>query len=336
MVLTLLATALSSPGQAQTSLIRMQPNPIEVKVGETAQLVIEIVDVQDLYGVDLLINFDPDVLEVVDSYTNQEGIQVNLGMFLDAGLEIKNQADNEAGTVRFVMTQLNPSLPKSGSGQLVVITLKGKKVASSSPLTFEKVQLARRDGVEIQAVFENGTAQVVWNVSEATNTSVPTQIGGTPINSLIQTITAMLSMTPTQAATSTPAPTKTKKVKNTHTSTPVRTQLSAASGAAYPAMTYTQSASAILTDAPEPIEGAQASTEASPLATDNQPALNADDSVSLPLETQAIESIGNHPPSKPTEDSDKRSSFSLLFTGIGIVFIGGIAGFGLMTFLRKR
>lgn len=332
----LLLAAQYSSGLAQSCLVRMQPNPMTVEVGETAQLVVEIVDVQDLYGVDLLIDFDPHVLEVVDAYPDQEGIQVSLGTFLDPGLEIRNLADNTTGTVRFAMTELNPSEPKSGSGVLVVITFKGKNISSSSLLTFQKVQLARRDGVEIQTDIENGIAQMVWNASEATNTLVPTQLGGTSISVLIQTVTAMPSKTSTQEASDTPAPTNTKKAQKTYTSTPIPTQVSSVSGGANPAITHTQSVSAFTTDESGSIVSKQASTEVSASTTEVQPTKKADTSASLPLEPIAIENIKNHSPSKPTKDSDKNSGLSLLFTGLGIGFMAGAVGFGLVYFLRKK
>lgn len=334
MLFALLTAAQFSPGLAQTCLVRLQPNPIEVKVGETAQLVVDIVDVQELYGVDLLIKFDPDVLEVVDAYTGQEGTQVDFGTFLDSGLEIRNIVDNTTGTVRFAMTQLNPSLPKSGSGQLVVITFKGKKVSSSSPITFEKVQLARRDGIEIQADIENGNANVVWNVSEATNTSVPTQMAGTPMSALIQTVTAMPSKTPTQVATNTA--TKTQKVKNTPTPTPANTQVSHASGSANLEITYTQPVSSLVTELPVLLESTQAATSVPASATEGQSNQKTETPASLPLETIMMDNIKSHSPSKPTEDEGGYFGFPLLFAGIGIGITVSAVGFGVVYFLRKR
>ena len=62
-------------------------------------------------------------------------MQAAPGTFLDSGFVVLNAADNVTGTVRFAMTQLNPSLPKSGTGTLIVIGLRGKQASGSTPLT---------------------------------------------------------------------------------------------------------------------------------------------------------------------------------------------------------
>jgi len=327
---------LPSPGLAQTSLVRLQPNPITIEVGNTAQLVVEIVDVVDLYGFDFLINFDPDVLEVIDAYSKQDGIQVNLGTFLDSGLEIRNFVDNKAGTVRFAMTELNPSLPKSGSGVLAVITLKGKKISSNSALTFEKVQLAHRDVTEIQANVENGNAKVVWNATEATNTLVPTQAGGTPIDSIIQTVTAMPSSTPTQEVIQTHIPTNPKKVKNSSTPTSIHTQASSASGETYPTSTNTQSGLASATSKSESEETIQASNHTPASKTEVQSVQKTKVTSTFRVETIALDDSNQNAVLDTKEDNNHNAGLSLLFVGIGIGLISGIAGFGLLSIFKKR
>ena len=68
-----------------------------------------------LIRLDLALTFDPNVVEVVDADPNQAGVQAALGTFLDSGFVVLNAADNVTGTLRFAMTQLNPSQPKSGT-----------------------------------------------------------------------------------------------------------------------------------------------------------------------------------------------------------------------------
>ncbi len=155
-VLRIAAPAHALAGSAQ---VRLSPASLQVGPGQTADVTVEVDGVQDLYGADVRLSFDPNILEVVDADPAKDGIQVSQGAFLDTGFTIRNQADNAAGTVWFAATQLNPSTPKSGTGALVVVKLHAK-AAGRSPLTVTKADMARRDGTKIQSEFVSGEAQV--------------------------------------------------------------------------------------------------------------------------------------------------------------------------------
>ncbi len=92
-------------------------------------------DVSNLYAVDLELVFDADVLQAEDADPNQTGVQIGLGNFLDPGLLLQNEVDNQRGVIRFVMSQVHPSQEKSGSGILFVIYFKGIR-EGQSPLSF--------------------------------------------------------------------------------------------------------------------------------------------------------------------------------------------------------
>src|SRR5512139_386501 len=139
--------AADKPARGQSTVtVAIAPGTAQVAIGQTVDVAVEVVDVQDLYGIDIALTFDPNVVEVVDANPGQAGVQMALGTFPDSGFVVLNAADNVTGTVRFAMTQLNPSLPKSGTGALMVIRLRGKQVSGSTPLTLTHAQLARRDG----------------------------------------------------------------------------------------------------------------------------------------------------------------------------------------------
>ena len=175
----LLAT---SPAQAQETppvTLRLAPAASEVSLGQTTDVAVEVVDVQDLYGMDLALSFNPNVVEIVDADPSQAGVQIALGTFLDSGFAVLNAADNVSGTLRFAMTQLNPSEPKSGTGTLIVIRLRGKQVSGGTPLTLTSAQLARRDGTGLSTNLISGQVSVVAASSAPTGTPIPTQGAGT-------------------------------------------------------------------------------------------------------------------------------------------------------------
>ena len=146
----------------------------EVKIAPESQVEvpIQIKRVQNLFALDVSFSFDPKVVTAEDADPNTPGIQMALGKFLDPGLVLTNSIDNTSGTGRFVMTQYNPSKPKSGDGILLVVFFKGVK-AGETELKMDFVQLANGDSQEISVVKVNSTLQVSASAPPIVATSIP-------------------------------------------------------------------------------------------------------------------------------------------------------------------
>lgn len=164
--LTLLVMPLMSSGyaseQESTAGTVVKVVPARGSFGEGAQIQVEIriVDVQDLYGADVKLAFDPALLQVVDADANTPGVQVTpRSDLLSPDFVIKNEADNQAGTVWYAVTQLNPSPPVSGTGALfsLVFSVVGSGTAD---VTLEQ-QLATRTGEIIPAEGRGATYELV-------------------------------------------------------------------------------------------------------------------------------------------------------------------------------
>ena len=171
---------------------------------------IQVADVTDLYTVDIELTFDPSVATAEDADPASPGVQLGIGSFLDAGLVLYNEVDNQQGIARFVMTQVNPSEPKSGSGVLVVLYLKGVQVGKSA-LLMTNVQLADRTGVEIPASGVNSTLTVAATGPTVKATAIPvvnpTSITWIPNPAPTQTLQAI-----TQASQTVPSEQPTPQV----------------------------------------------------------------------------------------------------------------------------
>lgn len=191
-------------------IVRVSPASLEVEAGSATDVTVEVVDVDDLYAFDIQLTYDPSVVEILDADENQDGVQVAQGLFLDPGLTVCNSADNTAGAVRFLMTQLNPSSPKSGSGALIVVRLQGKRAGVTSAITLERADLARNDGTSVETIRESGEVKVVENTGQPTYTPVPVQVPGTALPPPTPTISGLLAtVTRTPAGAShTPEPTR--------------------------------------------------------------------------------------------------------------------------------
>lgn len=175
---------LPAPALAQAPVtVRVAPATLTLAVGAASDVAVEVVDVQGLYGFDVQLSFDPSVVEVVDADPDKAGVQVSLGRMLDSGMAVRDSADNQAGTIHYAMTQINPSEAKSGTGNLIVIRLRGK-AAGTTNLAFTSVDLARRDATAIDTAPQPGAVTVLAEPSgqqQPTTTPIPTQAPPTPV-----------------------------------------------------------------------------------------------------------------------------------------------------------
>jgi hypothetical protein len=149
---------------------------------------IEIRDVEGLYAIDIQIAFDPAVVQVEDANPSQSGVQPALGTFLDAGLTLFNEVDNETGLIRFVMTQANPSEAKSGDGVVLVLYLTGVR-AGESDLEVTFLELSTRAGEAIEVEPVSGIVTVSADAVAGDAASIPVQdsAGLVPIPTVIPT-----------------------------------------------------------------------------------------------------------------------------------------------------
>ena len=192
-----------SPASAQTSAEVGVFQAYEIQPGARVEIPIEIRNVQDLYAVDLEIHYDPRILTFEDANPQMDGIQPALGTFLDAGMVLYNTVDPEAGIIRFVMTQVNPSEPKSGSGVLIVLYAVGAAEGEST-LEVVRADLSTREGVAIPSELVENSVKVAASAAEIQATPIPVQ---NPTSIIV-----IPTLAPTATSTVTPVPTSTKTV----------------------------------------------------------------------------------------------------------------------------
>ncbi len=119
------------------SVVVLHPNSLQVNtvVGQVATVNVVVENIQDFYGAQVYLHFDPAVVQVVDANLTQPGIQVTSGSFLHPDFVQENQADNALGTIDYVITQLNPTLPVSGSGTLFSVQFRAMTIGQQTLIT---------------------------------------------------------------------------------------------------------------------------------------------------------------------------------------------------------
>ena len=170
--------------------VTVDPPSVEVDVGATTTVDLRIENVSDLYYVEVLLFFDPALLEVVDAEPTLSGVQIEPGTFLGPDSTVDdNGVDSEAGEIIF--TQTAGDEPVTGSGVLATITFRGK-ASGESEVEFDRgyLYLESYDGDSIDADVQGGRVIVVDTgektltpTSEATQTSGPPTGTSTPTSS---------------------------------------------------------------------------------------------------------------------------------------------------------
>jgi hypothetical protein len=174
----------------------------DVRPGNRIEVPIEVRGVTELYGIDLEIEFDPAIVQVEDADPDKPGTQPALGMFLDAGLVLFNDVDNQAGTVKFVMTQVNPAEPKSGDGIVLILYFVGLQEGDAD-LRINFVELAKRTGEGIDVEGVDGSLVVSAQADDKDATPIPVQDP------------TQIVVIPTVAPTTAPTPTEVPDVEPT-------------------------------------------------------------------------------------------------------------------------
>jgi len=129
-----LAALILSTGTALSgtqAALRIVPTPVCAAANEPIQIVVQIEDVVDLYAYHIEMTYTPGDLEVVS---------VANGNFLQDGITLLN-IDNTAGRFFIANTQVGTDVPPvSGSGELVIISLKPLQDETTTPLVFDIVE----------------------------------------------------------------------------------------------------------------------------------------------------------------------------------------------------
>ena len=190
---------------------------LEIRPGVMVEVPVEIRDVTDLYAFDIELSFDPDYLEFDDADPNKAGIQPGFGTFLDPGVTIVNIIDPVEGVIHVVMSQINPSQPKSGSGNLLVLYMTGLRTGQTS-LEVSKVELSTRYGEAIAVSGVDAAIVIAAQAPIVTATSIPV-IDPIEITEIPTLDPSRIPPTPTPMPTGTPVPTRTATSLATQTRT---------------------------------------------------------------------------------------------------------------------
>ena len=145
------AAAQPPAAQSQAAQLRFEPATVALQVGQTATIGVVVQNVQDLYSVPMLLQFNPAVISFDD---------VRQGGFLSGGTQevaIVQRVDRERGQAIISATRMPNTPGVSGSGTLLGIVVKGVAPGESQ---ISVLQVNPRDSQQRPMQLTSGQATI--------------------------------------------------------------------------------------------------------------------------------------------------------------------------------
>ncbi len=150
------------------------PVTLQARTLEEGEITVDITvsRVRDLYAAELRLSFDPARLQVVDA-SEAPGVQIEPGApwNADGTSFIKpNQVDNDAGTILFAASRMNPAPALNGDAVLARVTFRTLDGPAEDAYALSSVLLLDRWAREIEVRWEGVDIEPVHDLTNLTKT----------------------------------------------------------------------------------------------------------------------------------------------------------------------
>jgi hypothetical protein len=166
-VLTLWSLLLPGPAQLAPAQVRPEQAAYEVAPGAETTIVVLLENAANVYGIDIRAAYDPALVEVVDADPSRDGVQVQPGNLPQPDFVARQSVDPAAGTIHYVVTQVNPTPPANGDGVAFTVRLRGRGVPGAGEFRIDLVEMSTRDGELLPVQWGTATLQVAGGAADA-------------------------------------------------------------------------------------------------------------------------------------------------------------------------
>jgi len=126
----LIVTQITAAKASPETTIRVEPYASIAQVGESFKINITLADVQNLYGVEVILQWNASILQAVGADVRL-GVESHPDGVLHEDIQIvKNETMNDVGEYWLVAVSMAPANPFDGSGNIVIITFNVTDVGS--------------------------------------------------------------------------------------------------------------------------------------------------------------------------------------------------------------
>lgn len=150
------ADVLAAPTAA---LLWLDPVEAVAVTGASTDVDVTLSDISNVYGIEFHMEFDAEVLSVV-------GESLTPGSCPAPQFVVTNVADNTAGTIQYVATQLAPTAPCDGgvAATVAFMCAAGLESEVTTPVTITTSIVSDPDGLPIVHSRQNGTVRCEANI----------------------------------------------------------------------------------------------------------------------------------------------------------------------------
>lgn len=144
--------------RAQTQpVLLIEPGQLGLKPADQSKFSLQVQGVQDFYGVEAHLQYDEQILEILDADTTREGVQCKSGSIFDTGFIAQNNV--ASGRIDFAATLLNPAPAFNGDGILMECQIRGKNIGNGQIHIINAI-LANRNGEALAFTPQDGIVEV--------------------------------------------------------------------------------------------------------------------------------------------------------------------------------
>ena len=140
--------------QASTRLFINPESLVIENLNETFNVTVEVRNVQDLYGYEFKISWDPNIISCIDRQITPPDV------WGENFFVAKNELNNTIGYLYIIVTAMKPAPPFDGDSALTILTFKAMNVGNSS-LTIDDDILGNYDAEPIPHETSNGKVEVI-------------------------------------------------------------------------------------------------------------------------------------------------------------------------------
>ncbi|MCW4030646.1 MAG: cohesin domain-containing protein [Candidatus Bathyarchaeota archaeon] len=170
LVCTLVSLSFACLATAQSTLVKAEASSAEPQIGDTLTVTVKVANAQNLFGVDVTLNWDPSVLELTKA-TPQLGVESHSGGVLHESTTypieiVDNTGTQSSGEYHLAATSTGSSTSAfSGDGTIVTLTFTVTS-AGQTGLCFGDVEFSVRSGSEMDLVTPQTEVTTVNAVPE--------------------------------------------------------------------------------------------------------------------------------------------------------------------------
>lgn len=153
LICTLIIVSFTSVVSAQVSVVRAETSASQPKAGDTLTVNIKISNAENLFGVDVTLNWNPSVLKLVSAIP-QLGVESHLGGVLHESSSfpievLDNNASQSSAMYHLLATSIGSSTPGfTGSGTIATVTFTVTALGSTG-LALNDVELSIKGSSDV-------------------------------------------------------------------------------------------------------------------------------------------------------------------------------------------